>query len=284
MKLVKSNRSFQGDVRFYVHNSESCQGPMAFSVFIPDKLKNEEVPGLFFLSGLTCTEENFMAKAGAQQWASKWGLMLVVPDTSPRQAEVQGENESWDLGTGAGFYLAATVEKWKSYQLYRYVTVELPSIIRDHFAPKAQRFGVMGHSMGGHGALICGLREPQLFPSISAFAPIGNPVACPWGKKAFSAYLGEDPSRWVQYDACELLRAGHRSPHPIRVDQGLADEFLKEQLLPDNLIKACEETGQKLVYNGHPAFDHSYYFIASFMKQHILHHAQNLGLDLTGQE
>lgn len=250
---------------------------MRFAVYQPPQAKSERVPVLYFLSGLTCTEENFMAKAGAQKFAAEHELMLVAPDTSPRDTGIPGENDDWDFGTGAGFYVDATVEPWSDhYQMYSYVVEELPAIIAQHFPAQIDHQGIFGHSMGGHGALICALRNPEQYTSVSALAPIAAPTQCPWGQKAFTNYLGEDEENWDIYDASELvLNVGYK--RPILIDQGTADPFLeKQQLLPGIFAQACEKAGVPLTLRFQEGYNHSYYFISSFVEDHIRHHAMAL--------
>lgn len=233
---------------------------------------------LFYLSGLTCTAANVTDKSGFQRIASELGLIVVAPDTSPRGAGCPGEDDSWDFGTGAGFYVDATVAPWSErYRMFSYVTEELPALIDAHFETRGpDRRSVFGHSMGGHGALVVGLRQPDRWRSISAFAPIAAPTRCPWGEKAFGGYLGDDRSAWAAYDACELL--GKRThPRSILVDQGTADGFLEEQLKPELLRSACEAAGQALELRMQPGYDHSYAFIATFMEDHLRHHQTHLG-------
>ena len=275
--LISENRCFDGTVGFYSHRSETCNGEMRFSVYQPPQVKSKPVPVLYFLSGLTCTEENFMAKAGAQQFAAKYGLMLVAPDTSPRKTGIPGEDDDWDFGTGAGFYVDATVEPWSShYQMYSYVVRELPALIAEHFPIKPERQGIFGHSMGGHGALICALKNPEQYKSVSAFAPIAAPMRSPWGEKAFTNYLGSDKETWRAYDASELVLTANYK-HPILIDQGTIDPFLeKQQLLPEVFEAACEKAGQPLNLRFQEGYNHSYYFIASFIEDHICHHAAAL--------
>jgi S-formylglutathione hydrolase len=247
---------------------------MNFAVFIPPQAKQQPVPVLYYLSGLTCTEENFTTKAGAQRYAAEHGIMLVAPDTSPR-GDVPDESDSWDFGTGAGFYLNATESPWSdNYQMYRYVVEELPELIAENFSIRRDRAGIFGHSMGGHGALVCGLRNPDQYRSISAFAPIAAPMQCPWGKKAFSQYLGADLQQWQVYDASELIKTKADPNRPILIDQGTADGFLQQgQLLPEVFEIACKSAGQPLTLRMQEGYDHSYYFIATFMGDHIRHHA-----------
>jgi len=272
-KLVSEHLCFGGKVGFYSHVSDTCNGEMRFSVYQPPQAKSAPVPVLYFLSGLTCTEENFMDKSGAQQFAAKYGIMLVVPDTSPRNTGIEGEDKDWDFGTGAGFYVDATQEKWRShYQMYSYVVRELPALIADNFPVQPEKMGIFGHSMGGHGALVCALRNPELYKSVSAFAPIAAPMRCPWGQKAFSNYLGADKESWRNYDASKLVLSA-KFNRPILIDQGTADQFLAEQLLPEAFEKACAEAGQPLTFRYQEGYNHSYYFIATFIEDHIRHHA-----------
>jgi len=275
--LVSENYCFGGTVGFYAHQSQTCQTEMRFAVYQPPQAKSKPVPVLYFLSGLTCTEENFVAKAGAQQFAAKYGLMLVVPDTSPRKAGVEGEDQDWDLGTGAGFYVDATQEPWAPhYQMYSYVVKELPALIAEHFPAQMEKQGIFGHSMGGHGALVCALRNPEQYKSVSALAPIAAPMRCPWGQKAFSHYLGSDQESWRAYDASELVLTTHYS-NPILIDQGKADPFLKkQQLLPEVFEEACEKAGHPLTLRFQVGYNHSYYFISTFIEDHIRHHAKVL--------
>lgn len=274
--LVSKNKCFGGTVSFYTHQSQMCNSEMRFAVYQPPQAQSQRVPVLYFLSGLSCTEENFMVKAGAQQFAAKYGLMLVAPDTSPRSTGIEGEDDDWDFGTGAGFYVDATVEPWSSYyRMYSYVVHELPDLMAEHFPVQPDKQGIFGHSMGGHGALVCALRNPEQYKSVSAFAPIAAPMRCPWGEKAFTHYLGSNPETWRAYDASELvLIAGYN--RPILIDQGTADPFLEEQLLPEVFKEACEKAGQPLMLRYQEGYNHSYYFIATFMEDHIRHHAAAL--------
>jgi len=276
--LLKSTeyRCFDGTVGFYSHQSETCHIEMRFAVYQPPQVKSQRVPVLYFLSGLTCSEENFITKAGVQRYAAEYGLMLVVPDTSPRNTGIAGEDEDWDLGTGAGFYVDATEVPWRShYQMYSYVVRELPAIIAENFPVQSEKQGIFGHSMGGHGALVCALRNPNQYKSVSAFAPIVAPMRCPWGEKAFSHYLGTDRESWRTYDASKLvLNANYQ--HPILIDQGTADKFLVEQLKPELFEQACTKANQPLNLRMQAGYDHSYYFIATFIEDHIRHHAAAL--------
>jgi S-formylglutathione hydrolase len=250
---------------------------MNFAVYIPPQAKFQPVPILYYLSGLTCSEENFTVKAGAQRYAAEWGIMLVVPDTSPRNTGIEGENETWDLGSGAGFYVDATMEPWQQhYQMYSYVTQELPEIIGANFSVLPNKQGIFGHSMGGHGALICALKNPDKYLSVSAFAPIAAPTRCPWGEKAFTAYLGKDKNQWRAYDASELVKQNQLG-YPILIDQGTADPFYRQQqLLPEVFELACQQVGQPLQLRFQAGYDHSYFAIASFIEEHIRYHATYL--------
>lgn len=275
LNLISENQCFGGTVGFYSHRSETCNSEMRFALFHPPQATSEAVPVLYFLSGLTCTEETFMIKAGAQQFAAKYGLMLVAPDTSPRNTGIEGEDDDWDFGSGASFYVDATVKPWRShYQMYSYVVHELPTLITEHFPVNSQQ-GIFGHSMGGHGALVCALRNPDRYKSVSAFAPIAAPMRCQWGQKAFTHYLGSDKEKWRAYDASELVqKAGYN--RPILIDQGTADQFLAEQLLPNVFEQACTMVGQPLTLRFHEGYNHSYYFIATLIEDHIRHHAAAL--------
>jgi S-formylglutathione hydrolase len=276
LTLRSENACFGGTVGFYSHLSAVCNGEMRFSIYLPPQASAGTVPVLYFLSGLTCTEENFMAKAGAQQFAAQHGLILVAPDTSPRGAGLPGEDDAWDFGTGAGFYVDAIAEPWRShYRMYSYVTQELPQIIADQFPADPSRQGISGHSMGGHGALICALKNPTQYRSVSAFAPIAAPMQCPWGQKAFNHYLGADQTTWRAYDATELVQTTQLS-FPILIDQGMADTFLSTQLMPDLFEAACARVGQPLTLRRQARYDHSYYFISTFIADHLRHHADAL--------
>ena len=269
---------FGGTVSFHEHHSSACDGAMRFAVYTPPQAANGPVPVLYYLAGLTCTEETFMIKGGAQRHAAEHGLMLVAPDTSPRDTSIDGEEEDWDFGTGAGFYVDATEEPWsRHYKMYSYVTRELPSVVEENFPARPGYAGIFGHSMGGHGALVCALKNPDRFRSVSAFAPVSAPTRVPWGEKAFTGYLGADRENWKAYDAGELVR-GHSfsDGRGILVDQGLSDQFLEEQLLPEALEEACAESDQPLTLRRHEGYDHSYYFISTFMDDHLRHHAAAL--------
>ena len=267
---------FGGIQGYYQHSSTVIGLPMRFSVYQPPQAEQQRVPVLFFLAGLTCTEETFMIKAGAQRCAAELGLMLVTMDTSPRQTGIAGETDAWDFGAGAGFYLDATAEPWaRHYRMESYITQELRNIIVEQFPADPNRIGIFGHSMGGHGALTLALRYPELFHSVSAFAPICAPMRCPWGQKAFSNYLGENQQDWQPYDATALLQAGHRIPD-LLVDQGFNDQFLTTQLFPEALEQACGDAGQPLTLRYHQGYDHSYYFISTFVGEHLKYHRDAL--------
>jgi S-formylglutathione hydrolase len=276
MKILSEHACFGGTQRFIAHDSRECATEMRFAVYEPPQARHERVPVLYYLAGLTCTEETFMIKAGAQRLAAELGLMLVAPDTSPRAPRLPGDDSSWDFGRGAGFYVDATEAPWSAhYRMYSYVTRELPEVIDAHFPADTARSGIFGHSMGGHGALVCALRNPAQYRSLSAFAPIAAPMQCPWGRKAFSGYLGADETTWLDYDASALV--AQRPFHaPILVDQGTADKFLAEQLRPSLFAAACGRAGQKLELREQPGYDHGYYFIQTFMADHMAWHARAL--------
>ena len=276
MELISEHACFGGTQGFYRHESQVIGLPMRFGVFVPPQARHAPVPVLFFLAGLTCTEETFAIKAGAQQFAAQHGLMLVMPDTSPRNTAVEGADAAWDFGTGAGFYLDAVQAPWSTHwRMGSYVAQELRQLVLSKFAARADRVGIFGHSMGGHGALTLALKNPGNYQSVSAFAPIAAPMQCPWGTKAFSGYLGDDTTAWARHDATELVKAGARVA-PVLIDQGLADKFLAEQLHPHLFQAACIDAGQPLTLRMHEGFDHGYYFIATFMADHIAHHAKYL--------
>lgn len=272
---------FGGTQGFYRHDSSAIGLPMRFSVYQPPQAQHGPVPVLFYLAGLTCTEETFMIKAGAQRFAAQHGIMLVAPDTSPRGAGIAGETDSWDFGVGAGFYVDATEAPWSAhYRMYSYVVHELRELILAQFPARAGRIGICGHSMGGHGALTIALKNPELYRSVSAFAPIAAPMQCPWGEKAFAGYLGADRDDWRQYDASELMKT-LRTPFPqgILIDQGLGDQFLARQLLPEQFEAACRTATQPLTLRRHAAYDHGYYFISTFIADHLAFHQQILNRD-----
>lgn len=279
MEIISEHASFGGKTGFYRHSSSVNSCTMQFAVFTPPQAAGGPVPVLTYLAGLTCSEETFMIKAGAQRVAAELGVMLVAPDTSPRGEDVPDDPDgAWDFGLGAGFYLNATEAPWSQhYRMYDYVTAELPAVVGDSFPADLSRQGITGHSMGGHGALTIGLNNPDLYRSVSAFAPICNPVNCPWGQKAFSKYLGEDRETWRKYDATELVRSLARLPDaPVLVDQGTEDQFLDQELKPELLEAACAERNMALELRRHDGYDHGYYFIATFIEDHLRHHASIL--------
>ncbi|MDO8319295.1 S-formylglutathione hydrolase [Rhodoferax sp.] len=279
LTLLSEHACFDGVQRFYQHDSREIGLPMRFSVFLPSQAALGPVPAVLYLAGLTCTEETFMVKAGAQARAAELGLALITPDTSPRGAGVAGEAESWDFGVGAGFYLDATQAPWAThYRMESYITADLLPLLAKALPLDAERLGIFGHSMGGHGALTLALRHPGLFKSVSAFAPICAPTQCAWGRKAFAGYLGADESSWQRHDASVLMRQSQKAPYPdgILIDQGLGDKFLADQLNPALFEAACSAVGQPLTLRRHARYDHGYYFIASFMADHLAHHAKAL--------
>ena len=269
MKKLKSHKTFEGQTEFWSHPSVSTGTEMKFSTFIP----HGDVKGcLIWLSGLTCTDENFITKAGAQKFLAEHQMMVVCPDTSPRGLNLPGEHDAYDFGSGAGFYLNATVGEYaRHYRMEDYVCDELYGIIQQEFRP--QSISLSGHSMGGHGALVLGLRHPEKFKTLSAFSPIVNPTLAPWGVKAFTGYLGDDRSKWGQYDAVELLKAGKKHPKKILIHQGSSDEFLEKQLLTPRFVTTALEKNQSAEVKMCLGYDHSYYFIASFINEHIKYHA-----------
>lgn len=275
---IKKNKMFGGFNRRYRHESSSCGCPMTFTIYFPPAAESKKVPILYWLSGLTCTDENFIQKSGAQRAASAHGVALVVPDTSPRGLNVEGATESWDFGEGAGFYLNATQEKWKNWRMYDYVTKELPSLLDSHFKQlDTSRASVFGHSMGGHGALVVFFKNPGKYKSVSTFAPIANPSESKVGQKAFKGYLGEDRSLWEEYDATALVKKYNGPKTSILIDQGDEDEFYHEKvLLPENFVEACKGVGMPVNFRLQPGYDHSYFFIATFVDDHIEHHIKSL--------
>ncbi|WP_412495901.1 S-formylglutathione hydrolase [Shewanella chilikensis] len=278
MENISNNRSFGGWHKQYRHYSSSLNCEMRFAIYLPEQANSQKVPVLYWLSGLTCTDENFMQKAGAQRLASQLGLAIVCPDTSPRgEGVADADDAAYDLGLGAGFYVNATQAPWSShYRMYDYVVDELPALIEQHF-PVSDKRAIAGHSMGGHGALMIALKNPGRYLSASAFAPISHPSQCPWGQKAFAAYLGSDREAWKAYDTVELIKSGAKGL-PMRVDQGESDLFLAEQLLPQALRAAATDAGIALSFHSHAGYDHSYYFIASFIDEQLKFHASHLGL------
>lgn len=281
-ELLTAHACYGGAQRFYKHDSREIGLPMKFSVYLPPKaVLGEKVPALLYLAGLTCTEETFMAKAGAQRLAAELGLALITCDTSPRDANVPGQADAWDFGVGAGFYLNAQQAPWEqNWRMESYIIDELLPMLGRYLPIDMQRLGIFGHSMGGHGALTLALRHPGIFKSVSAFAPIANPSSCAWGQKAFTGYLGSNEAVWAQHDATRLMESQGKAPYPagILIDQGMADKFLHEkQLLPEAFEAACAKVGQPLVLRQQAGYDHGYYFIQTFMNDHLRHHAQQLG-------
>ncbi|MEM9601426.1 MAG: S-formylglutathione hydrolase [Pseudomonadota bacterium] len=276
MERVERIREWGGWLERYTHASSACQCEMTFSIYLPPQAASEPVPTLYFLSGLTCTDDNVRTKAGAQRYAAEHGVALVMPDTSPRGEDVADEPDRYDLGKGAGFYVNATEAPWDAhYRMFDYVTDELVGLVEAHFPVQPGNKSVTGHSMGGHGALVCALRNPGAYKSASAFAPIANPVACGWGEGCFGAYLGSDRAGWQAYDATCLVQSGAAAP-PLMIDQGMDDEFLADQLHPARLVAACEAQGVPLTYREQPGYDHSYHFIGTFIGEHIAWHARHL--------
>jgi S-formylglutathione hydrolase len=276
IELISEHGCFGGVQGFYRMASAACGGPMRFAVFQPPQAREGRVPVLYYLAGLTCSEETATIKAGAQRVAAELGLMLVMPDTSPRDTGIDGATGDWEFGEGAGFYLDATQAPWSSrFRMETHVVHELALAVSEHFPADPGRSGLFGHSMGGHGALVLALRHPDLYRSVSAFSPIVAPSQVPWGQKAFSRYLGDHHRAWAEHDACELVK---RRPFggTILVDQGLDDKFLATQLQPERFEAACAEAGQRLTLRRHAGYDHGYYFIASFIEDHLRHHAAAL--------
>lgn len=273
MKIIinKKNKTFEGDTTYYEHQSVATSSLMKFSTFIPNS--NEIDSAIIWLSGLTCTEDNFITKAGAQSYLKDTKTMIICPDTSPRGLDLPAEHESYDFGSGAGFYVNATTEGYKdNYKMYDYISKDIVEILKEHF--KVKKISIMGHSMGGHGALILGLREKDLFCSVSAFSPIVNPTKSAWGKKALAGYLGEEDHNL--YDATEIIKSGNTRKEGILIEQGLDDEFLKEELLTENFAQECKKNGQQLKVNYREGYDHSYFFISTFIEDHIKFHLQFL--------
>jgi S-formylglutathione hydrolase len=276
IELVSATKSFGGWLKRYKHRSQVLNCEMIFAIYLPPAAETNDVPLLWWLSGLTCTDENFMQKAGAHKTAAELGLAIVCPDTSPRGTDLPGEHESYDFGSGAGFYVNATQSPWSQhYRMYDYVTEELPALVQEHF-PLTGKQAISGHSMGGHGALICALKNPGRYTSVSAFAPISNPMQCPWGEKALAGYMGDNKDNWKAWDSCELLKE-KGSALPLMVYQGDADNFYTDgQLRPEALSAACEEAGVPITLRMQPGYDHSYFFIASFIEDHLKYHFHHL--------
>lgn len=277
LKTLEEHASFGGTQGFYEHASETVGLPMRFGVYLPPQAaQGQRVPVLWYLAGLTCNEQTFAIKAGAQQHAARFGIALVTPDTSPRGTGVADADRDWDFGHGAGFYLDATAEPYaRHWRMESWLTQELPRVLAAHFPLDVENAGLFGHSMGGHGALTLALRHPERFRSVSAFAPICAPGEVPWGQKAFGGYLGGDRAAWSAHDAVQLLARGARVP-PLLVDQGLADPFLETQLRPERLQEACRAAGQPLELRRHAGYDHGYFFVATFVADHLEHHARTL--------
>lgn len=276
LELVSTSRCFDGTQGVYSHKSETLKCDMRFGVYLPPASVSQPVPAVFWLSGLTCTEENFITKAAAQHAASALGIAIIAPDTSPRGAEIPND-DAYDFGQGAGFYVDATQEPWsRNFRMYSYLVGELPELVASHFAVDPTRLGISGHSMGGHGALTIGLRNPTLFRTISAFSPICAPSQCPWGERALTGYLGDDRSQWAKYDATQLIAEIGWSGSEILVDQGEADEFLETQLKPDLLVEAAARGDVPLRLRRRAGYDHSYFFISTFIASHLEHHARYL--------
>ncbi|WP_020407157.1 S-formylglutathione hydrolase [Hahella ganghwensis] len=277
-ELIQQNRCQGGYWKQFKHDSETCGCEMVFSVYVPEIATEvvRNLPGLFWLSGLTCSDRNFVDKAHVEARANDLGMIIVVPDTSPRGVNISGEDDSYDFGSAAGFYLDATESPWSDhYRMYSYITSELYELVLSRFPIDHQRLGIFGHSMGGHGALTIALKNPDKFRSVSAFAPICAPSQCPWGQKALMGYLGDNPPLWRQYDTCALIADGSRV-ESILIDQGLEDQFLEDQLMPEALEAVCAEKGIALTLNRREGYDHSYFFISSFIDEHLRYHYQQL--------
>ena len=275
MELVSSTRCFGGEIRRLKHRSQACDCDMVFGVFLPPQAAHGPVPALLWLSGLTCTDENFMIKAGAQRVAAELGIAIVCPDTSPRGTDFPGEHDDYDFGSGAGFYVNATQEPWSAnYRMYDYVTRELPELVEAEL-PVNGKWGISGHSMGGHGALICYLKNPGKYLSVSAFAPICNPSNAPWGRKAFTHYLGEDRDEWARWDAAVLI-GDAQEQLPLLIDQGTEDEWLSDQLKPGSLEQGAICSHHPLELRMQEGYDHGYFFVSTFIEDHLRHHAKAL--------
>jgi S-formylglutathione hydrolase len=277
VETIDSHRCFEGEQLRIRHRADSLACDMHCSIYLPPGAREGSVPVLYWLSGLTCTDENFVHKAGAQRYAAEHGVAIVAPDTSPRGPEVPDDPEgAWDFGLGAGFYVNATEAPWhRHYRMYDYITEELPSLLASEFPVDTEQASIFGHSMGGHGALVIALRNPANYQSVSAFAPVVAPTLCPWGEKALGNYLGPDREAWKNYDTCALIEAGALQL-PMLVDQGDADNFLESQLKTELLQAVCEDTGYEATIRMQPGYDHSYYFISSFIGSHIAFHAREL--------
>ena len=277
MKKLSESKAYGGIQGVYSHWSEATNCEMTFGLFMPEEAKYNSVPVLWYLSGLTCTHDNAMTKSGAQNWAAEQGIALVFPDTSPRGESI-ADNDDFDLGQGAGFYVNATQNPWaKHFNMWDYITISLPDLLFNNFSLDKDRQSITGHSMGGHGALICALRNPGRYASVSAFAPIAHPTICPWGEKAFKGYLGDNTDSWKEWDATLLIpEAGERLP--LLIDQGTADGFLESQRNREALMEACEQHSHPINLRMRNGYDHSYFFIASFIDDHLNHHAKALGL------
>lgn len=280
LKEVSSSKCFEGHQKVFEHDSKELGCKMKFAIYIPEITNGDDqckFPIVYFLSGLTCTEQNMITKSGFQRYASKHKLVVVGPDTSPRNCNVPGEDENWNFGTGAGFYVDATQQPWsKNYRMYSYVTKELRELIARNFSfVDCSRAGITGHSMGGHGALVCFLRNPQCYKAVSAFAPIGNPIKSPWGRKCLGAYLGSDESTWSEYDATELVKRQPQKDVTILCDQGEKDEWWSH-LMPDNFVDACKSVGQPIEYKLREGYDHGYYYVSTYIEYHMEHFAKIL--------
>jgi S-formylglutathione hydrolase len=277
LEKVSESRCFEGRQLTYRHASESCACDMQFAVYLPAAAESGPVPAVYWLSGLTCTEENFSVKSGAQRYAAELGLALIIPDTSPRGVDIPGQDEAINVGTGAGFYVNATQSPWAAhYRMYDYVSRELVDLVNEELPVDASRKSISGHSMGGHGALLVGLLNPDEYRSVSAFAPIAAASRCPWGREAFAAYFGDDEAAWEAHDASAIIRS-RPSRHALLIDQGGGDPFLEQQLNAGELKAACEAAGQALRYREHAGYDHGYFFVGTFIGEHLRFHARALG-------
>ncbi|KAL1500907.1 hypothetical protein ABEB36_006326 [Hypothenemus hampei] len=274
---VSGNKTFGGWQKVFSHESNQLGCPMKFGVYFPPQAEDRKLPVIYWLSGLTCSEANFIEKSGAQRYASQYGVIIVNPDTSPRGLNIPGDSDAWDFGVGAGFYLNATRDPWKTnYRMYDYIISELLPLVNQNFNVLEGQQSIMGHSMGGHGALILALKNPGLFKSVSAFAPICNPSVCPWGIKAFTKYLGpQDEGQWSQWDATELVKTYNGPPLELLIDQGSSDQFLS-QLNPENLVEACKSSGVAAILKYRDSYNHSYYYVATFIGEHVEYHFRHL--------